>query len=513
MDKNHFLIAGLILLLGVSLSLSISLKFHSIETETINARFKKAIDEDAFLIEQQVKLNFEAVYVLKTLFDNSQEVTRAEFREAARSILTRHDKILAMAWTEKVTAQQRASYESKWQREFPNFRITQFSSENTLQPAANRAVYFPNSYLEPFAGNEAALGFDVASEPARLEALTSAIDSGEMRVTRSITLARKPFVSHGFLAVLPVYHGNPQSVEERREAVEGVVIGAFLYATMLDNFISKIAASDIEIKLLSHGAVLYASNEARTDYPHQKVLTDIGGKTWNLLASPTDSYFSRRRTSAPYIIFALGSLFVLTVAAYTLLVLRHTGIVEHIVQEKTNELTTAKHELELLTKIDSLTGLYNRRYFEEYLQQEWKRAMRERTALSIMMLDIDYFKYFNDHYGHLIGDDSLKTIAAALLKSAQRSTDIVARYGGEEFIMILPNTGEPLPIAEKCRLAVESLAIPHRHSPPPQIVTISIGVSCIVPQPGMDPTELIHKADIALYKAKQLGRNRVEFQA
>jgi diguanylate cyclase (GGDEF)-like protein len=512
MDKNHFLITGLILLLGIALSLFISHEFHRIETETIKADFKQAIDEHTFLIEQEVKLNFEALYVLKTLFDSSQEVTPEKFYDAARSVISRHDKVLALAWAEKVTAQQRPAYEARKRREIPGFQITQFH-ENALQPAATRAAYFPVSYLEPVTGNETALGFDVASEAARLEALTAAIDSGEMRVTRSITLARKPFVNQGFLAILPVYRGNPQSAEERREAISGMVIGAYLYATMLDSFINKATAADIEIKMLSHGTALYVSNDARTDYEHQKILTDIGGKTWNLLASPTDAYISARRTAAPYIVFTFGSLFVLVVAAYTLLVLRHTGIVEHMVQERTNELRTAKQELEMLTRIDSLTGLYNRRYFEEYLQQEWKRALRERTALSIMMIDIDHFKYFNDHYGHLIGDDCLKTIAQALLKSAQRSSDIVARYGGEEFIMILPNTSEPLPIAEKCRATVARLAIPHQHSPPPQIVTVSIGASSMVPKTGTDATELIHKADMALYRAKQQGRNRTEFQA
>jgi diguanylate cyclase (GGDEF)-like protein len=511
MDKNH-LITGLILGLGLTLCLSISYEFRKIETDTITADFKKAVDEDALLIEQEIKLNFEALHVLKTLFDSSQEVTSDEFHGAAQSILERHDKILALAWAEKVTASQREAYERTKKQKIPGFHITQFD-ENMLQPAAPRAVYFPNSYLEPIEGNETALGFDVASEAARREALMSAIDSGELRITRTITLARKPFINHGFLAVLPIYHGNPQTVEERRQAISGFVIGVFLYATILDSFINKMMASDIEIKLLSHGSVLYTSNEERSDYEYQKNLTEIGSKTWNLLASPTDAYISKRRTAAPYIIFTFGSLFVLVVAAYTLLVLRHTGIVEKMVLERTNELRTAKQELELLTKIDSLTGLYNRRYFDEYLQQEWKRALREHTPLSIMMIDIDHFKYFNDHYGHLIGDDCLKNIAQVLLKSAQRSTDIVARYGGEEFIMILPNTAEPLPIAEKCRTAVTELAIPHRHSPPPQIVTISIGVSSLVPKHGMDPTELIHKADMGLYKAKQLGRNRVEIQS
>src|SRR5690349_16747345 len=98
MDKNHFLITGLILILGISLSLFIARKFHEIETETIKTDFRKAIDEDVFLIEQEMQLNFEALYVIKTLFDSSNEVTPTEFRGAARSILARHDKILALAW-------------------------------------------------------------------------------------------------------------------------------------------------------------------------------------------------------------------------------------------------------------------------------------------------------------------------------------------------------------------------------------------------------------------------------
>jgi diguanylate cyclase (GGDEF)-like protein len=512
MDKNHFLITGLILVLGMALSLFIARKFHEIETETIRADFRKAIDEDVFMIEQEMKLNFEALYVLKTLFDSSNEVTPVEFRSAARSILARHEKILALAWHLKVTVADRQNYEKLRQREIPGFRITEFR-DKTLQPAREREVYFPVSYLEPVEGNESARGFDVASDPTRLEALMAAMDSGTIQATRGIVIARKPFQSKGFLAVLPVYKGEPIETEERRKAIRGFIVGVFLYEEILDQFIARTVSEDIEIKLVGRDNVtLYEKNPERTEYAHHRTLDDIAGRKWTVMASPTAEYFSTRRTAAPYIIFTFGSLFVVAVAAYTLLVLRHTGIVEHMVEEKTNELMTAKHELELLTKIDSLTGLYNRRYFDEYLQQEWKRALREKTPISIMMIDIDHFKFFNDHYGHLIGDDCLKTIAATLLKSAQRSTDIVARYGGEEFIMILPNTAEPLPIAEKCRAAVEQLAIPHRHSPPPQIVTVSIGVSYVVPKRGIDPSELIHNADMALYKAKQQGRNRVEFQ-
>src|SRR5688572_8533506 len=220
MDRNHFLITGLILVLGIALSLFISLKFHAVETETIKADFKKAIDEDVFLIEQEIQLNFEALYVLKTLFDSSNTVTPEEFRGAARSILTRHDKILALAWQLKVTAAERQQYENSRQREIPGFRITEFR-DDTLQPAAKRETYFPVAYLEPVEGNESARGFDVASDPTRLEALMAAMDSGTIQATRSIVLARKPYQSKGFLAVLPVFKGEPISIEERRQAIRG----------------------------------------------------------------------------------------------------------------------------------------------------------------------------------------------------------------------------------------------------------------------------------------------------
>ncbi|HEY3487983.1 MAG TPA: CHASE domain-containing protein, partial [Gammaproteobacteria bacterium] len=186
MDKNHSLITGLILVLGISLSLFISWKFYGMETEAITADFKKAVDEDVSLIDREIKLNFEAVYILKTLFDSSYAVTTEEFHSAAQSILARHNKIFALAWAPKITAQERTAYESKKRREVPAFRITQFN-DGTLQSAPKREVYFPISYLEPLTTNEAALGFDVASDPVRLEALTASTDSGEMHITRSIT--------------------------------------------------------------------------------------------------------------------------------------------------------------------------------------------------------------------------------------------------------------------------------------------------------------------------------------
>ena len=175
------------------------------------------------------------------------------------------------------------------------------------------------------------------------------------------------------------------------------------------------------------------------------------------------------------------------------------------------ELQRAFHLVEALASVDGLTGIANRRRFDEVLQSEWRRAQRDRTACSLLLMDVDHFKNYNDIYGHIPGDRCLRQIAEATAQVLQRPADLLARYGGEEFAVILPDTnfegaGE---IAEQIRSAVEDLHIPHSgnlHG----IVTISIGCATQTPQVHSDLAELLKAADGALYQAKSLGRNRVE---
>ncbi len=168
--------------------------------------------------------------------------------------------------------------------------------------------------------------------------------------------------------------------------------------------------------------------------------------------------------------------------------------------------------LEELASIDPLTHLPNRRLFENTLKEEWKRAQRDGSALSILMVDIDYFKNYNDHYGHGAGDLCLQQVAETMQSGQVRPGDMVARIGGEEFIVILPNTDiEGAKIAgERLRRSVEALAIPHIHSMAAAMVSISVGCATGMPSHNdCDASQLIHAADSQLYKAKQQGRNRV----
>lgn len=168
-----------------------------------------------------------------------------------------------------------------------------------------------------------------------------------------------------------------------------------------------------------------------------------------------------------------------------------------------------------LATTDGLTGLANRRAFDEALDTEWRRTKRASGQLSLLLIDLDYFKGFNDHYGHQVGDDCLRAVASTIRTTVRRPGDLPARYGGEEMAVILPNTDMPgaVTIAETIRAAVEALRIPHAENGALKLVTISTGVATALSRVGGSiqmPAGLLQAADIALYKAKSNGRNRVE---
>ena len=175
---------------------------------------------------------------------------------------------------------------------------------------------------------------------------------------------------------------------------------------------------------------------------------------------------------------------------------------------------TLKHQSDLLRKmvfIDGLTGVFNRRCFDEQLATEWRRASRNASSLGLLMLDIDHFKRYNDRYGHQQGDDALRQVATAIKASLLRPGDLAARYGGEEFACILPATDfeGALSVAQRIAANVRSLQLEHADSPTAPVVTLSIGVALARPEPDASPEALLALADEQLYRAKHSGRARV----
>jgi diguanylate cyclase (GGDEF)-like protein len=166
---------------------------------------------------------------------------------------------------------------------------------------------------------------------------------------------------------------------------------------------------------------------------------------------------------------------------------------------------------DLLAASDGLTQISNRRGFDSHLEHQWSLMLREQLPIAIILCDVDYFKLFNDFYGHLAGDDCLKSVAQALQSSLSRPGDLVARYGGEEFAAILPQTPEEgvLKVAERMQEAISQLRIPHSPSPIHPYITLSMGISWAIPSYERSPSSLLDQADQLLYLAKNRGRNQI----
>jgi diguanylate cyclase (GGDEF)-like protein len=178
--------------------------------------------------------------------------------------------------------------------------------------------------------------------------------------------------------------------------------------------------------------------------------------------------------------------------------------------ETSRELASANRELEKLSRQDGLTGIANRRYFDNYLSSEIKRASRDRQPLSLILADVDYFKAFNDYYGHQAGDDCLRQVALALRTVGRRPADLPARYGGEEFAIVLPSTAleGALDVAKSLASEIEGMSIIHVRSGVSNRISLSQGIASVIPAGDTRPESIIELADQALYQAKQQGRNR-----
>ncbi|WP_166268947.1 CHASE domain-containing protein [Marinobacter caseinilyticus] len=507
MNRYPALMVLVLALMGVGFCAALSRSLYVEETHTISTEFKSDIDQLASAFEREVLLNLEILYALKAAVGVIPDMEVERFRALTQQVLKRSPAIQAFAWAPVITKEELAAFEQRQRQLRPDFSLTERSDDGKVVPVLARPWYVPVQFIEPIEDNRAALGFDLASEQRRLAALLWARDGGEMVATAGVRLIQKPGNDRGFLVFAPLYRNAPSTLEERRANHYGFLNGVFRVSELANQSVGYSTGQDILFQVVDRTGggedVLYASGDAAAEHwmtfrAYQSALSDVAGRAWFVEAMPSQQYFEKRRGWLPSLVMVAGLLFIGLLVTYAVISLK-----------RNNELTTAKLELEKMSLTDGLTELANRRHFDLYLDHEWRRARRQKSPISLIMLDIDYFKPFNDQYGHPAGDRCLEQVAQALRSVVRRPTDLVARYGGEEFAIILPETDNAPVVAEACRAAVEALGVPHSFSEVSAVVTVSAGVCTLVPDTTLSPDELTQRADRALYQAKDAGRNRL----
>jgi diguanylate cyclase (GGDEF)-like protein len=500
----------LALLIGLIISVLLGRHIYSNETRFISTEFEQDVRTESLALEREIALNFYALQSLKNFFDNSQHVDSEEFKHYASSLLETHPDISALSWVPKINESERSRYETEQVYFGKKLQIIERNESQKLIPALKRHLYFPVTYIEPLVDNEDALGYDLNSNPDRLKAMALAKKTGKVTITASVKLVQAGSSPKSFLAVLPVYKDHPDT-----QNIEGFITAVFpvdqLIANALKNTIDRDISLTLEDRTTDKVDKLHTTHP---EIPHNKTMKFdlplglIGSRNWHVEASPSDNYIIQKRSASPFIIFILALTFLSSSLIYIFRLHKHADITEKAVEQRTIELKAAKEAIERIALLDDMTGIPNRRHFDDYFMKEWKRGQREQTPLTLIAIDIDFFKQFNDNYGHLAGDDCIKRVAKGLQSTLRRSSDLLARYGGEEFAIIAPNTSDGFILAELCREKIESLLVPHLHSKIANHITVSSGFATLIPSSDSNPDKLFKMADQALYKAKSSGRNQ-----
>ncbi|MDP2559539.1 diguanylate cyclase domain-containing protein [Psychrobium sp. 1_MG-2023] len=515
----------IIMLVGLLFSALAGWLIYQAEEKNVYSALKIDTDRRAASFSRDLVANTEPLYAIATLFERGEVPSIKRFNTQAKKAISRHPDIQAIEWIPKVERSKREMYEQQHRTVFPRYKFTEHDVNKGMVSASVRDVHFPVYYVYPYQGNQQALGYDLASDPTRLQSLLSSQATGETTASASINLVQDQGQQKGFLVLVPIYNNEPNELIDYQSQLLGFVSGVYRVSDIFYNSALQENPLGIEMKVFddtnanskASPATLLVHHKSRLaekvkgGMAYRKELPTVFGRQWSITSSPTQSYVREHHTLLPYVISSVGILLTLFVTHYVGAIHRKSKMIQRLVDERTKELSIANEKLEQVSRTDSLTELANRRYMDAFFVKEWSRAARHQTNLSVIMLDIDHFKAYNDFYGHQAGDECLKVVAQALAGIVGRPGDLVARYGGEEFSIIVAQTENVERIAENARLAVERLKLPHLASSTGEFISISVGVCSVIPSSHFVPNLLIKAADDALYQAKEKGRNRVEF--
>jgi diguanylate cyclase (GGDEF)-like protein len=486
---------------GLILSAVIFKFVYDLQVNVWKKEFENQSEKSIINLKAEMKINERILLDILSFFGASPKVTHKTFRSFVSLILERNSFIQALEWAPYVPLEKRSEFENRAKSEgFSNYQFTELLKKGTLVKAGSRPEYFPVYFVEPYAGNESAHGFDLASEAERLKTIVGSKGSGGILATNKVTLVQGKNGKDGLLVFAPFY-GN---ITDSDSKLKGFVLGVYRLDEMVNDALAPYLENGMNLiiydgKKTSNQNKIFRSLKAGTSLVKYEKKIEIFGRSW-VVVFHGDKDFQGGVKLHPSFASAGGLLlfFLLISIAFEL----NDSRTRHKL------LSESKKRFEKLSNLDSLTGLANRRHFDKTLEKEMRRSVRDDSRMSLILLDVDRFKEYNDTHGHLVGDECLKEVAEVLLKSTDRSHDFTARFGGEEFAVILPNTDLDggLIIAERLRLRIEERGSSNSKIPS---ITISLGlVATSKDQKYITSKALIAQADKALYEAKEQGRNR-----
>ncbi len=522
----------MMLIAGLVVSFVIFTVIESHETEIAERDFQRLAGAVVGQVEQNISRSAREVNHLAAFIEHSDNVSSEAFAGFSARFLEENPAVYALEWTPRVTQNQRLDFERTESERHPNFEITQFRSGIGLVAAEQRPVYFPIYHIEPWPNNSLVHGFDMASNPERRKMLEQVLEHDELVLSSAIRMMQDKNSGFGFIAAVHVFDGENRRDSDlaSNESLKGFAIGVFQFQPLLEysmrNQTHEFGQLDL-FEILDDGyeRLLFSHAEMNSDLGEMDFTLaaefTLGGKRWKVVVGDSATSYSISRSWLAYVFLGLGLLISFLLLDRMFFVKRSNEVLIKTKRELHSEATQrlalegklqdSNDELDLLLYKDPLLSIPNRSHFESYLQTEWKRMTRTGKPLSLIIADIDFFKLYNDHYGHTEGDESLRKIAETFEACVRRPSDLVARSGGEEFIFVLPETQavDALNIAHKLRRKVEFLRIKSEPSKVSPYLTISLGTYTMDKPNAEIPNTLIVMAGQALYQAKQSGRNRV----
>lgn len=516
-------IAHVYLVLGIVLSIGMYWHLYRLESESIDHQFRREVDRHSANIEQMLVQHFEIVHGLANALGLFSKPDPEAFRQLSEPVRRRHEVIASLSWYWKLEHAERSALERKLALLHGEFEIKAFEGSGNSLPAKDyvlqkmdrQAQYMPMIAASPKQVLDLFLGLDLYSRTGMRPDLDKAVAEDGFYVSGTYQSGQQQQLD--FAVFSPVFH---VAAAGKASQFTGFVSATFAIDTLLrqelqENLEDWVVHIHARYNRNLDPAIYIATPTeplAPETYSYQRNISVGFDRQWELYARPSRDYVSQQRSNTPLAALLAGLALTSLIYYIWLNQLYRSRNVESLVAERTEELSAANKRLQQLSQTDALTGVANRRLFEERLHHEWLRLRRAKKFFSLMMIDVDYFKLYNDYYGHQQGDDALVRIAQCIADTVQRPADLVARYGGEEFIVLLPDTDDKaLELADDILRAIRRLDIPHPESRINDRVTVSIGFGFAQADQLESPQQLIIAADKAMYHAKASGRNRIAY--